>query len=121
MAEVRDLTRGKGAEVVIDIVGADETLALAAAVARPLGHVTIMGIAGGTLPLSFFGIGYEVSVATTYWGSMPELIEVVALAAAGRIRAHTQHFALEDAPAAYEAMRDGTLKGRAVIVPGRNG
>lgn len=115
--EIRGLTRGKGADVVIDIVGADATLALAAAVTRPLGHLTIVGIAGGTLPISFFGIAYEVSVATTYWGTLPELMEVIALAAAGRIRAHVQRFSLDDAPAAYEAMRTGALHGRAVIVP----
>lgn len=76
-----------------------------------------MGIAGGTLPVSFFGLAYEASVATTYWGTLPELMEVVALATAGRIRPHVQRFSLLDAPAAYEAMRDGTLEGRAVIVP----
>jgi propanol-preferring alcohol dehydrogenase len=117
-AEIRELTRGTGADLVIDIVGSDATLGLAVAVARPLGHITIMGIAGGTLPLNFFGIGYEVSVATTYWGSMPELIEVIALAGAGRLRAHIQRFALADAGAAYQAMHEGTLEGRAVIVPG---
>jgi propanol-preferring alcohol dehydrogenase len=115
--EIRDLTLGKGADVVLDIVGADETLALGAAVTRPLGNLTIVGIAGGTLPVSFFGIGYEVSVATTYWGTLPELMEVIALAAAGRIRAQVQRFALDDAPTAYQAMRDGSLEGRAVIVP----
>jgi propanol-preferring alcohol dehydrogenase len=120
VAEIRAQTRDKGAELVIDVVGADATLALAAAVARPLGHITIMGIAGGTLPINFFGIGYEVSVATTYWGSMPELIEVVALAAAGRIRPHIQRFSLAEAGAAYQAMHDGTLDGRAVIVPAEN-
>jgi propanol-preferring alcohol dehydrogenase len=115
--EIRELTGGRAAEVVIDIVGADDTLALAAAVTRPLGHLTIVGIAGGTLPISFFGIAYEVSVATTYWGTLPELMEVIALAETGRIRPHIQRFSLEDAGEAYQAMRDGTLDGRAVIVP----
>jgi propanol-preferring alcohol dehydrogenase len=116
-AEIQDLTHGKGADLVIDIVGADATLALAAAVVRPLGHLTIVGIAGGTLPVSFFGIAYEASVATTYWGTLPELIEVIALAERGLIEAHVQTFGLEEAPAAYAAMREGTLEGRAVIVP----
>jgi propanol-preferring alcohol dehydrogenase len=116
-AEIRDITGGKGVDVVIDIVGADDTLAFGATIARPLGHLTIVGIGGGTLPVSFFGIAYEVSVATTYWGSFPELMEVVALASAGRIRARIQRFDLEDAQSAYQAMRDGTLEGRAVIVP----
>jgi propanol-preferring alcohol dehydrogenase len=115
--EIRDLTKGIGADVVLDIVGADATLALAAAVTRPLGHLTIVGIAGGTLPVSFFGIAYEVSVATTYWGTMPELVEVIALANAGRIHAQVKRFTLDDATDAYRAMREGTLEGRAVIVP----
>jgi propanol-preferring alcohol dehydrogenase len=117
-AEVRDLTHGAGADVVIDLVGSDQTLALAASVTRPLGHLTLVGIAGGTLPVSFFGIPYEVSVATTYWGSLPELMEVIDLAASGRLRAQVQRFGLEDAGAVYGAMRDGSLEGRAVFIPG---
>ena len=116
-AELRALTFGRGADVVLDFVGADATLALGAAVARPLGHLTIVGIAGGTLPVSFFGIPYEVSVATTYWGTLPELVEVIALASSGRIRPHVQRFTLDDAPRAYEAMRQGRLEGRAVVTP----
>lgn len=115
--QIRDLTSGKGVDVVLDIVGSDETLALAAAVARPLGHLTVVGIAGGTLPIGFFSIGYEVSVATTYWGTLPELAEVIALAQSGQLRAHVQRFSLDDAPAAYDAMRAGRLDGRAVVVP----
>ena len=115
--EIRDLTGGQGADVVLDIVGADATLALAAAVTRPLGHLTIVGIAGGTLPVSFFGIAYEVSVATTYWGTLPELMEVISLANTGRIHAHVTRFTLDNATDAYQAMREGTLEGRAVIVP----
>jgi propanol-preferring alcohol dehydrogenase len=115
--EIRDLTRGKGADLVLDLVGSNETLALAAAVTRSLGHVTLVGIAGGSLPVSFFSPRYEVSVASTYWGSLPELMEVLALAESGRITADVQRFALEDAPLAYQAMRAGTLHGRAVIVP----
>ena len=116
-ARIHEITGAKGADVVLDIVGADDTLALGAAVTRPLGHLTIVGIAGGTLPVSFFGIAYEVSVATTYWGTLPELMEIIALASAGKIRAHIQRFDLDEAPGAYQAMRDGTLDGRAVIVP----
>jgi propanol-preferring alcohol dehydrogenase len=115
--EVRELSRGKGADVVLDVVGADSTLAFAASVARPLGHLTIVGIAGGSVSVSFFGIANEVSVATTYWGSLPELMEVVALAQEGRIQAHVQRFDFDHALDAYAALREGRLDGRAVIVP----
>lgn len=117
-AAVRELTRGQGADVVLDVVGVDSTLALAVSIVRTLGHLTIVGIGGGSLPVGFFTTPYEASVATTYWGSLPELHEVIALAAAGRIRADVTTYALDDAASAYAAMRDGTLTGRAVIVPG---
>lgn len=116
-ARILELTNGKGADVVLDIVGADDTLALGAAVVRPLGHLTIVGIAGGSLPVGFFTIAYEAAVASTYWGSQPELMEVLALAQTGAVRSHIQTFDLDEAPAAYEALRNGSLTGRAVIVP----
>lgn len=116
-AEVMELSSGRGVDVTLDLVGVDATLALGAAVTRALGHLTIVGIGGGTLPVSFFSVAYEVSVASTYWGTLPELVEVLELARFGRIRAEVHQFDLADAPAAYSAMQAGTLEGRAVIVP----
>ena len=116
-ARIADVTGGRGAELVLDLVGADATLAIAARVARVRGHLTVVGIAGGTLPYSFFGLPYECSVATTYWGSITELVEVLDLARAGRIRAEVERFPLDRALDAYDRMRAGTLRGRAVITP----
>ncbi len=114
---IKALTDGQGADVVLDLVGVDATMALGAAVSRMLGHLTIVGIGGGTLPISFFALPYEVSVATTYWGTLPELIELIALARQGGVTAHVQTFGLDEAMRAYEAMTKGALEGRAVIVP----
>ncbi len=115
---VLDATRGKGADVVLDFVGTDDTLALAVGVARSLTHVTLVGIGGGTHQFGFFTSPYEVSFATTYWGSTVELMEVLALAEAGHIRPHTTTFALDDVVTAYHALETGTIDGRAVVVPG---
>jgi propanol-preferring alcohol dehydrogenase len=115
--EIREATRGRGADVVIDFVGADATLALAAAAGRSLGHITCVGIAGGAFPFSFFSLPYEGSLATTYWGSRPELIEVLALAEAGHLRPEIHRFTLDQAADAYRQLADGKLTGRAVIVP----
>jgi propanol-preferring alcohol dehydrogenase len=115
--EVLAATRGRGVEVVLDFVGSDDTLALGAALVRSLGHLTLVGIAGGALPFSFFSTAYEVSLATTYWGSIPELMEVVELAERGRIHIDVEEFTLDDALVAYERMRAGQLRGRAVVVP----
>jgi len=115
--EVRKATAGKGADVVLDFVGSDATLGLAAAAARVLGDLTIVGIAGGTLPLSFFSVPYEVSIQTTYWGSRSELEEVLDLGARGLVRPHVITFAMDEALSAYRQLSEGALRGRAVIVP----
>ncbi|GAA2517536.1 NAD(P)-dependent alcohol dehydrogenase [Pilimelia columellifera] len=117
VAAIRDATSGHGADVVIDMVGSDETLALAGQSVRTLGDLTLVGIAGGTLPVSFFSLPYEASVQSTYWGSRPELIEVLDLAARGLIAPKVTTFGLDQAMEAYRRMRAGELLGRAVIVP----
>jgi alcohol dehydrogenase, propanol-preferring len=116
-AQVREATGGRGAELVLDLVGSDETLALGAQVARAEGDLTLVGIAGGTFPLSFFSQPYECAVATTYWGSAIELLEVLELARAGRIHAHTQRFPLDQVADVYEQLRRGEIDGRAVVCP----
>jgi alcohol dehydrogenase, propanol-preferring len=115
--EIRALTKGLGADVVLDMVGIDDTLALGAAVSRPLGHLTLVGIGGGSMPFSFFSQPYEVSLATTYWGSLPELFEVIALAEAGHLKPHVSRFALDDAPRVYDLLAKGEIEGRAVVTP----
>lgn len=116
-AEVLELTSGRGADLTLDMVGVDATLALGAAVTRVLGHLTLVGIGGGSFAFGFFTAPYEVSFATTYWGTLPELVEVVELARSGRISAEVTEYSLDEAPAAYRALEEGTVEGRAVIVP----
>ena len=117
VAELREATGGLGADVVLDFVGSDETLATAAGAARQLADITIVGIAGGTLPVSFFSVPYETSVQSTYWGNRHELVEVLELAVRGLLRAEVRRFSLDEAAAAYEQLAAGTVEGRAVVVP----
>ncbi len=116
-ARIRELTGGRGADVIIDFVGATATLELARAVARPLADVTLVGIGGGEIPVSFFSQPYEVSIATTYWGSRGELVELLALAAGGQVSAESTVYSLDNAVAAYRDLHDGRVTGRAVVVP----
>lgn len=109
VAKIREATGGRGADVVLDFVGAAAT--------RSLGDLTIVGIAGGTLPMSFFSIPYEVSVQTTYWGTRPELVELLGLAASGRVGSKVTTYSLDNAAEAYTDLKTGKIEGRAVIVP----
>ncbi|MFD0850759.1 zinc-binding dehydrogenase, partial [Actinomadura adrarensis] len=107
----------RGADVLLDFVGVNPTMALAAAAARTMGDVSIVGIGGGSLPVSYFSVPNEVSIQTTYWGTRPELAEVLDLAARGLLRPEVTTFPLEGAVDAYRQMESGELTGRAVILP----
>lgn len=118
--DIRKLTGGRGVDVVLDFVGADPTIALGAAVARQMGDLTIVGIGGGSFEFSFFSIPYEVSTQTTYWGTRPELAEVLALGARGEIATEVTEYALDEALQAYRDLKEGKIRGRAVVVPNRS-
>jgi propanol-preferring alcohol dehydrogenase len=116
-AQVVELTHDRGTDLVLDFVGTNDTIALGIRVARADSVVTVVGMAGGGFPFSVFSQRYAATIGSTYWGTRPELVELLALAEAGRVRAHVQRFALADAPRAYAALAAGELTGRAVIVP----
>ncbi len=114
---IRELTGGRGAELVLDDVGADYTLALAAAITRFEAHLTVVGLAGGKLQFAFGALPFECQLTIPYWGTAVELGEVLDLARAGKIHAHVERFPLDRVKDAYSRMREGTLDGRAVICP----
>ncbi len=114
---IRELTGGLGAELVLDNVGADDTLALAAQIVRFESHLTMVGLAGGTFEFGFGTLPFECQLTLPYWGTAIELMEVLDLAREGKIRAHVERFPLERVPEAYERLREGSLDGRAVICP----
>lgn len=115
-AAVRDGAHGDPA-AVFDMVGSDETLRLAAQLVGPDGWIGIVGLGGGTLPVSLFGLPYGVIVRSTYWGTLPELHEVLALAARGDLVPRITTFPLSRAVEAIEAVAAGSVMGRAVVVP----
>jgi propanol-preferring alcohol dehydrogenase len=116
-AAIRDATKGIGAMVVMDFVGIDATLTLAAQSLRKMGQIVLVGIGGGTLPYGFATLPTGCSIRTTLGGSTAELGEVVALAEAGKIKPHIETFAMTDALAVYEKLHHGDISGRAVLIP----
>jgi propanol-preferring alcohol dehydrogenase len=117
LGELRRAAGGRGAALVLDCVGSDETLALAAGAVMPGGHVSVLGLAGGTFPMRFGAVPLETEVIFSNWGTRQELAEVVALARAGAIEIEVERVALADVPAAYERLAAGRVRGRVVAVP----
>jgi propanol-preferring alcohol dehydrogenase len=52
-----------------------------------------------------------------YWGTRVELMEVIAMARAGRIHAETTEFPLTEAVEVYAKLKAGQITGRAVLIP----
>jgi propanol-preferring alcohol dehydrogenase len=114
---LRELTGGSGAELVLDVVGSDETLALASQVLAFEGDLTVLGLAGGTIEYGAMSLPWGARIATTYWGTAVELMEVLDLARAGRLEIRTERVGLEGVADAYDRLRQGAIDGRAVACP----
>jgi propanol-preferring alcohol dehydrogenase len=112
---VHELTRGIGADAIFDFVGTEPTMHLAITMARSGGHVAIVGLAGGRLPVGYGATPFETKLVIPFWGTQAELIEVLALAATGRITPNIERFTLDEVDDVYRRLRDGTIEGRAVI------
>ncbi|MDP5226254.1 MULTISPECIES: NAD(P)-dependent alcohol dehydrogenase [Arthrobacter] len=116
-AAIRELTGGRGSNAAFDFVGITPTMNLAVRTTAAEGDATIVGIGGGTASLGWGTQAYDVAVRIPYWGSRSELSEVLDLARAGQLSVEVERFSLDDGPEAYHRLHEGTIAGRAVIVP----
>ncbi|UGT58485.1 alcohol dehydrogenase catalytic domain-containing protein [Nocardia asteroides] len=121
-AAILDRTDGRGAEAVFDFVGSDATAKLAVETVAPNGAYRMVGLAGGVPgidsgPAGGPGLPWGATVRKSYGGTRNDLIDVVALAATGAVRAEIERFDLADARTAFDRLDSGTIRGRAVLIP----
>lgn len=114
---VRELTGGRGADVVLDFVGIDATGELALKIVGVAGAVVVVGAGGGSAKVGLLSAPFDVEVSTSLWGRRKELLELVEMARRGQIGIETTTYPLDDAVRAYQDLHDGQIRGRAVIVP----
>jgi NAD+-dependent secondary alcohol dehydrogenase Adh1 len=114
---VRETTAGRGADVVLDFVGTDDTHADGMAMLARHGTYAIVGYGGiVTVPSVALVVG-EQSVVGNLVGTWSDLWELMQLHARGRIELRTQVHRLEDINDVLAALREGEITGRAVLVP----
>lgn len=111
------LTGPRGVTLALDFVGAQPTVDLCVRVVGRNSRITVVGLGGGTLQYAANRPPYGCQVTIPYWGSRTELMEVIALAAQGRIHPLVEKFPLDRAVDVYRRLREGQIKGRAVLVP----
>jgi propanol-preferring alcohol dehydrogenase len=114
---VRKITGPRGAGLVLDCVGVQPTVDLGAKLLGRNSMWTIVGLGGGHHDFHHGSTPYGTSMSIPYWGSRVELMEVIAMARAGRIHAATTEFPLTEAVDVYARLKAGQITGRAVLVP----
>ena len=115
--QIQKITGPRGAGLVLDCVGVQPTLDLAAKLLGRNGVWTIVGLGGGHHDFNHGSTPYGTLMSIPYWGSRAELMEVIAMARNGRIHAETTEFPLNQAVDVYDKLKAGQITGRAVLVP----
>jgi propanol-preferring alcohol dehydrogenase len=113
--QIRDLSGGIGAAFVLDCVGVNPTLATAALSWR--GRLAMVGATGGAIPFDFFKVPPGAQRTTSLNGGNIAFIEVVEMAALGRLKILVDRYPLCAAKQAYDDFEQGRLVGRAVLMP----
>lgn len=114
---VKELTRGNGAEAVLDFVGEGDAVAKGLAMTRNNGVYYIIGY-GGKIDLPTIDmITTEKTIVGNLVGTYPELVELMALADRGLVDLATREYKLSEANQALHDLHHGKVKGRAVLIP----
>lgn len=113
---VMSLTKGEGAEAVIDFVGEKGTTSLGLKMTRPLGTYYLVGYGENINIPAVDLIITEKSIVPSLVGTWAELAELMALADRGLVRLVTQEYPLKDANSALKDLSAGKVNGRAVLI-----
>jgi D-arabinose 1-dehydrogenase-like Zn-dependent alcohol dehydrogenase len=110
---------GGGFAAAVDFVGAPSSLELARAMVRKGGKVIVVGLFGGSIPLSIATLPLRaISIEGSMVGSLAEMGELMQLARSGAVQPlRLEPRPLEDADRALQDLRAGRVHGRAVLAP----
>jgi len=114
---VRELTGGRGADVVFDFVAEQGAEADGWAMTGGGGSYFVIGY-GGTLQIPTLDIiSTERNIIGNIVGTYNDLAELMDLAQAGRVTLHTRTYTLDAAAEAVADLDAGRVRGRAILVP----
>jgi propanol-preferring alcohol dehydrogenase len=116
--ELLQLTDGTGVDVVLDTVGAENTISDSVRILAKGGALVVVGLFGGLIKVPLLhAIVNEYQVIPSLWGNYNELREVIELASQRKIKHAYQSFSIGQINQAIDQLKQGSIIGRAVIVP----
>jgi NAD+-dependent secondary alcohol dehydrogenase Adh1 len=116
-AAVRELTGGRGADVVLDVVGSQGTHDLGLALLARHGLLSLVGYGGEIATPSVGLVTTEQAVAGNLVGTWIDLWELLQLHVRGDVILKTETHPLEAVNDVLAKLRDGEVTGRAVLIP----
>jgi NAD+-dependent secondary alcohol dehydrogenase Adh1 len=114
---VLDLTGGNGAEAVIDFVGEGGATAEGVAMLRRAGSYFVVGYGENINVPTIDIVSTEINFIGNLVGSYNDLVELMSLAADGKVTLHTSKYALDDYQQAIDDLDAGRVRGRAILIP----
>ena len=114
---VKELTKGYGAEAVIDFVGEGNAVANGLAMTRDAGTYYIVGYGGRLEIPTMEMVVSEKSIVGNLVGTYPELVELMEMADRGLVDLATREYKLSEANQALHDLDAGQVPGRAVLIP----
>ena len=114
---VLELTKGLGAEAVIDFVGEGGSIEKGLAMTRSAGSYYIVGYGGKIEIPAIEMIITDKTIVGNLVGTYAELVELMALADRGLVNLATKEYKLAEANQALHDLHAGIIKGRAVLIP----
>ena len=115
---IGELTKGLGADCVIDVVGNEETMTYGVDSLRHGGRLVIVGYTPEHYALSGRQLAQnELEIIGSRCGRLQDLIDTVQLVAAGKIQSIvTDQYPLTEANQALASLRAGEVSGRGVLL-----
>jgi propanol-preferring alcohol dehydrogenase len=115
---IDDVTNGQGIDVVLDSVGLESTINMAANILNKNGAIVVVGLFGNEIRTPLFQtVIKEFQIFGSLWGNYNELCEVIELAKKGKIKHYIHKFSLSKVNDAIDLLHTGNISGRAVITP----
>jgi NADPH:quinone reductase-like Zn-dependent oxidoreductase len=118
--QIRGVTGGWGADVVLDFVANEHTLEASLGALAPAGRLVIMGYfpRGSVLRTPTWIFTEERTVTGNRSAGRQDVADTIALIESGRIAPIVSRvFPLKEAALAHEAFEAGEIVGRAVLIP----
>ncbi|KAK4634757.1 NAD-dependent alcohol dehydrogenase [Fulvia fulva] len=115
--EVLELTNGQGAEAVIDFVAEGGSTSTGVKMLRRAGNHYVVGYGENINIPTIDIISAEINFIGNLVGSYNDLVELMTLAAQGKVKLHTTQYKLEDFQKAIDDLSSGKVRGRAILIP----